>query len=321
QPVTYSFTAGKPGTYLYHSGTRPDIQVDMGLVGALIVRPANFSAANRTAYGTAASGFDHEYLFLLTEMDPLLHERMARDPLAPYDISGFFASYWFVNGRTALDTVVPAGAPWLPTQPYNIMPRMNPGQRTLLRVIGGGRDIHPYHTHGNNTVVIARDGRLLESAPGATLQIPTKDSRLPAESFPDLSYSDYTIQVEPGATYDAIFRWTGAGLGWDIHGHAPGDPCLWQSGEDCSAGGDHGKPLPVDIPGDMSLSYGKHYGGSTFLGSTRQLPPGTGNVNMDGGLFFMWHSHTEKEMTNYNVFPGGMMTMMIIEPPSVQIPE
>jgi hypothetical protein len=34
----------------------------------------------------------------------------------------------------------------------------------------------------------------------------------------------------------------------------------------------------------------------------------------------MWHSHTEKEMTNWDIFPGGMMTMMIIEPLSVPIP-
>ena len=24
----------------------------------------------------------------------------------------------------------------------------------------------------------------------------------------------------------------------------------------------------------------------------------------------MWHSHTEKEMTNNDIFPGGMMTML-----------
>jgi hypothetical protein len=33
----------------------------------------------------------------------------------------------------------------------------------------------------------------------------------------------------------------------------------------------------------------------------------------------MWHSHTEKELTNFDVFPGGMMTMLIIEPPGVPI--
>ena len=38
--VTYSFVADHPGTFLYESGTDPDVQVRMGLFGALIVRPS-----------------------------------------------------------------------------------------------------------------------------------------------------------------------------------------------------------------------------------------------------------------------------------------
>ena len=37
--VTYTFTAGSPGTYLYESGSDVAKQVEMGLYGALIVRP------------------------------------------------------------------------------------------------------------------------------------------------------------------------------------------------------------------------------------------------------------------------------------------
>lgn len=37
--VTYTFTAGSPGTYLYQSGTDADKQQQMGLYGALVVRP------------------------------------------------------------------------------------------------------------------------------------------------------------------------------------------------------------------------------------------------------------------------------------------
>ena len=41
----------------------------MGLVGAIIVRP---SAGEEYAYDLD-TGFDHEYLFLLTSMDPGVH--------------------------------------------------------------------------------------------------------------------------------------------------------------------------------------------------------------------------------------------------------
>jgi hypothetical protein len=34
----------------------------------------------------------------------------------------------------------------------------------------------------------------------------------------------------------------------------------------------------------------------------------------------MWHSHNEREIVNNDIFPGGMMSMLIIEPPGVTIP-
>src|SRR6476660_6255544 len=53
--VTYSFTAGSPGTYLYQSGSDVTKQVEMGLYGALIVRP---TAGPNFAYNAAATQFD-----------------------------------------------------------------------------------------------------------------------------------------------------------------------------------------------------------------------------------------------------------------------
>ena len=38
----------------------------------------------------------------------------------------------------------------------------------------------------------------------------------------DLSHEVFTIQSLPGQTVDAILRWTGKGLGWDIYGHKTG---------------------------------------------------------------------------------------------------
>jgi len=40
-PVTYTFTATTPGTHAYYSGTQGDLQIEMGLYGAVIVLPAN----------------------------------------------------------------------------------------------------------------------------------------------------------------------------------------------------------------------------------------------------------------------------------------
>ena len=174
-----------------------------------------------------------------------------------------------------------------------------------MRVIGGGRDLHPFHHHGNNSWTIARDGRLLESVPGS--------------GNPDLAVSDFTLKVVPGSTYDAIFEWTGKGLGWDIYGtvaindHTCDNPTGFDSTtkEWCP---DHDKPLPVALPNQQDLAFGGFWSGSPYLGAAGALPPGQGGLNANAGYFHMWHSHTEKEITNNDIFPGGMMTMVIIEP-------
>jgi FtsP/CotA-like multicopper oxidase with cupredoxin domain len=289
--VKYIFTAAQPGTYLYHSGTRPDLQVDMGLFGALIVRPST----PEQAYNHPSSAYDWEYLFLLSEMDPKIHRLVEQGRIDEVDTTAYFPAYWFINGRCAPDTMFPPDVKWLPTQPYNCMPMMQPGDRMLMRVIGAGRDLHPFHHHGNHSRVIARDGRLLDSGQGLGA---------------DLSYEVFTVQSVPGQTVDAIFTWTGEGMGWDIYGHAPQD--LPEEGEDEN---DHGKPFPVLLPEKGDLTYGGFWSGSPFLGTLGSLPPGEGGLNPMGGFAYMWHSHAEKEMTNNDVFPGGLMTMLIIQPP------
>jgi FtsP/CotA-like multicopper oxidase with cupredoxin domain len=323
--VTYRFTARRAGTFLYNSGSRPDLQVEMGLTGALIVRPSGFSAAdaaNRRAYGSPASAYDQEYLFFLSEMDSILHDIVELDGVAAADRSGrianYFSNYWFINGRNAPDTMADAFVSRLPTQPYNSLPRTHPGDRLLMRVVGGGRDMHPFHHHGNHARVIAVDGFEQQTAGAITPY--------------DLSREVFTVQSLPGQTVDALFRWTGKDIGWDIYGTGPGfeHGCGAEAGRSVDAEGldvltreycgDHGKPLPVSLPETLNLTFGGFWSGSPFLGTLALLPPGQGGLNPSAGYTYMWHSHTEKEITNFDVFPGGMMTMLIVEPLGTQIP-
>src|SRR6202140_2623490 len=98
--VTYKFTAGSPGTRAYYSGTQGDLQVEMGLYGAIIVLPAatkvppicksGLAAATLAgeanwgehdfrlapaAYDHAKTCYDREYLFQFAEMDPNIHNQ------------------------------------------------------------------------------------------------------------------------------------------------------------------------------------------------------------------------------------------------------
>ena len=316
--VTYTFTAGQPGTYQYHSGTQPDLQVEMGLYGALIVRPA----APGCAYDHPDTCFDREYLFLLSEVDLDIHQaaELQVGGAGPIVLpsGAYHSEYWLMNGRAAPDTMAPAGNALLPSQPYNILPRMHPGEKLLIRLVSGGREMHPFHTHGNHARVLARDGRLLTSGPGGTGEL----------AGPLL----FTIPSVPGGTVDAIFEWTGKDLGWDMYGHAVGDVSPSACTPDAQGYhsvatddnyrewcADHNEPIPVDLPSLSSLAFGGFYSGSPYLGALGSLPPGEGGLNPNAGFTYMWHSHNERELVNNDVFPGGMMTMLIVEAPGIPI--
>jgi len=318
--VEYTFTAGEPGTYQYHSGTQPDLQVEMGLYGALIVN----SATTGCAYNHAETCFDREYLFMLSQVDIDIHQAAELQAGGTYPIvlpaGAYHSEYWLMNGRAAPDTMAAPGRALLPSQPYNILPRMHPGEKLLLRLVGAGREMHPFHTHGNHVQVLARDGRLLVSETDAT--------KLAGPLL-------FTIPSVPGGTVDAIFEWTGKDLGWDMYGHETGDgsTCIPNAdgydlydglpagvgnndGEWCA---DHNRALPVTLPSLSSLAFGGFYSGSPYLGALGSLPPGEGGLNPEAGFTYMWHSHNERELVNNDVFPGGMMTMLIIEAPWVTI--
>jgi hypothetical protein len=298
----------------------------MGLVGALIVRPTGFDPENKTAYNHINSAYDREFLYLVTEMDPLIHNAVALG--RPVDMTTYFPTNWFINGRNWPDVMADNFVPWLPTQPYNCQPRMHPGEKILLRCIGAGLDSHPMHLHGNNFDTIAEDGRLLSSAQGAGA---------------DLAWKGVTRRFLPGKTTDVVWTWTGEEIGWDIYGHDPSltysrsdinpswtgnicdqyvpgdtttyfDPYTW---EYCP---DHGIAFPVVIPPRDSLTFGPLYSGSPFLGAGGDLPQGHSGLNAGGGFFYMWHSHTEKELTSDDIWPGGLVSFMIVEHPAVSIP-
>lgn len=309
-PVTYSFTAANPGTYTYYSGTEMELQIEMGLVGAIIVRPAGYSqTANRIAY--PGISYDHEFLFLVSQMDPLIHSLVEQGRFAEVDMKTYFPVYWFINGRCAPDTMAGAFVSWLPHQPYNSVPRTTPGQRVLMRLIGGDQGQHPFHFHGNNSDIVARDGRKL--------------------AHPRSTFTTLTVQ---GETVDHIFSWTGVKLGWDMYGTPadgmPAHVCIDTNGDgigtiaegstyDYEYCDDHNKKFPVVLPQLQNLTFGGWWSGSPFMGSSGSLPPGEGGLNPNSGYFFMWHSHAEKELTNFDIFPGGMMTMLAVEPPGTQI--
>ena len=243
--VSYTFTPTSPGTRAYYSGTQGDLQVEMGMYGAIIVlpsapkdgaactdtmAPAGNNAVARTYWGEqdfrlATSAYDHpatcydrEYLFQFSEMDPAIHiAALAQVTAAAGCIAGapgcslnvptepYHPAYYLINGRSMPDDMDPNYAPMYPQQPYNGNPHMHPGEITLLRIIGQGRWQHPFHEHANHVRILARDGNLLLNAAN-TLAGPLM----------------FTTTTSPGTAMDGLFYYTGKGLNWDMYGHNPG---------------------------------------------------------------------------------------------------
>ncbi|KAA6458798.1 multicopper oxidase family protein [Acidobacteria bacterium AB60] len=389
--VQYSFVAKTPGTRAYYSGTQGDLQVEMGLYGAVIVLPktppaqctaglpttnpganaaaqANWGESDfrlaSAAYDDPHTCYDREYLFQFSEMDPRIHIEAEKQVAAcaaagapsPCNLQvptePYHPAYFMINGRSMPDDMDANYAPQYPHQPYNGNPHMHPGEMVLLRIIGQGRWQHPFHEHANHVRILARDGNLILS-PNGNLAGPAL----------------FTTTTTPGMAMDGIFYYTGRGLNWDMYGHSPTSadgnatlPC------DADANGyntkhpaainyfewcqDHNKPLeaaptgdvagngPVTLPNPNILTNGAWYGGSAYLGpdatkrATGCMPSGTPQSNSpncasagvtppsgtianspggESGFAFMWHSHNEREITTNNIFPGGMMMMMLVD--------
>ena len=202
--VTYTFTASHPGTFLYESGTDPEKQVRMGLFGALVVRPSLGSAY---AYDRADSRFtpSEEFLVLLSEIDPYQHQAVEQG--RTFNPNSYHARYWLINGRGFPDSIADNSASWLPSQPYGALAAVTPfGAPShpypgLARYLNVGSEDYPFHPHGNNGLVIGRDGRPLEGATGQ-----------------DLSMEKFAINIGPGQTWDVLFKW------YDAEGYSPENP-------------------------------------------------------------------------------------------------
>jgi hypothetical protein len=282
--VTYTFKATQPGTYLYESGTDPQKQVEMGLVGALVVRPAACAATTCSAYGGTGTDFDprREYVVVLSEIDPVLHS--AVETGGAYDRHALHNRYFMLNGRSFPDTIQANNLAYLPAQPYGSLVRIKPYDATsnplpaMVRLVNAGLLNHPFHPHGNHLRMIAQDGRRFLTPTGG-----------------DASTEHFGETVASGSTEDFL-------LTWKPNAADPSSPT---------------NSFPVTIPSYRDLLFkdgNTWYSGSPYLGYKGTLPSGTVSQNVCGEQYFPWHSHALNEFTNYDAGFGGMATLMRVDP-------
>jgi FtsP/CotA-like multicopper oxidase with cupredoxin domain len=302
--VTYSFKASRPGTFVYESGTKPQQQVGMGLFGALIVRPSGAPVAagaghmndrgdsafdNSEVFATGGQTLSEEYMVLLSEIEPYQHQAAEAAMVAAlnvaspfsFDLNDYHARYWLINGRGFPDSISDNYSPFLPDQPYGALARIHPYDPVThpypgaIRYLNVGSEEFPFHPHGQNGLVIGRDGAALANAGGG-----------------DLSFEKFAINIGPGQTWDVLFKWFDA----ENYSSSPAT-------------------FPVVIPQVNNQEFGMFYSGSPYLGQTGPLPPGASTLNQCGEYYVISHNHALFQITSWGVNLTGPITYLRVDPP------
>jgi FtsP/CotA-like multicopper oxidase with cupredoxin domain len=290
--ITYTFTAGSPGTYVYQSGTDVTKQREMGLYGGLVVRPAGAyttdPAKAKQANNDATSTFSKEFLLLVSQVDPDWHSAVERN--RTYDVTKSTARYFLINGRSMPDTLAPNNAAWLPSQPYTglIHITADPQGTTpathrpaLIRYANAGPTNYPFHPHGSSQTVVTRDGAPTHDANGL-----------------DASYGKFLLDVGPGQSIDALESWK---MEYDPAHPIPSDIQLPQ--------------LQDQIVGPGTETW---FSENPYLGGVKgDVPTNITQNNACGEYYHVAHSHALYQATNYGASFGGMMTLIRVDPPNL----
>jgi FtsP/CotA-like multicopper oxidase with cupredoxin domain len=264
----------------------------------------------------------------------------------------YHPTYFLINGRSMPDDMDPNYAPEYPHQPYNGNPHVHAGEQLLLRVVGQGRWQHPFHEHANHVRTLSHDGNLILSQTNANDlagAVLFTTSTVPGQATDGIfyftgrglnwdMYGHHPGSADPNATLSCTP---------DANGYNTGDPTALNYFEWCQ---DHNKPLevapfgdlpsggPATLPDPNLFTNGAWYSGSPYLGpdataratfgtctgannttscGTTGTTPPSGTIanspSTEAGFAYMWHSHNEREITTNNIFPGGMMMMLLVD--------
>src|SRR5579871_81820 len=246
--VTYTFTASTPGTRAYYSGTQGDLQVEMGMYGAIIVLPkaANIPAACTTglhasnlaaeshwgesdfrlapaAYANANTCYDREYLFQWSEMDPTIHNQALAQVNDPVRVAAC---------KTGPAT--PGCSLNVPTEPYHPAYFMINGRSMPDDMDPNYAPQYPHQPYNGNPHMHPGEITLLRIVGTGRWQHPFHEHanhvRILARDGNLILAPDgqslagplmFTTTTTPGLAMDGLFYFTGKGLNWDMYGHNP----------------------------------------------------------------------------------------------------
>lgn len=199
-----------PGTYAYHCHVEATEHMQMGMLGNLIVTPAQDGTTieyplasgktyNKFAYNDVdgSTGYDKDYPLLIIGFDPAFHDSNLY--IQPLPFANMHDRYMMINGRGYPDTINPdpLTPPTLPdgslgkvSQTMNSLIEANQGERVLLRIA----NLSTVHF---STITI----------PGVTMKVVGKDAKLlRGPGGASLYYDTNTLTLGGGQTADVIIE-------------------------------------------------------------------------------------------------------------------
>ncbi|MDQ1314681.1 MAG: hypothetical protein QG662_790 [Pseudomonadota bacterium] len=182
---SYTWNNLKPGTYLYHSGSHPQVQVQMGLYGAM---------AHDALAGQAYAGvpYQSQATLLFSEVDPALHAAVASGQYGPgtamTSTIDYAPKYFLINGEDLSDASLALASG-------------SAGQTTLLRLLNAGLQSRSPVLQGHYMRLVAEDGNAYRHA------------REQYSAFlPALKTADAVITPAAAATYPIYDRRLAGGM-------------------------------------------------------------------------------------------------------------
>jgi hypothetical protein len=340
--VSYSFTASSAGTYLYESGSDPQLQVQMGLFGAIVVRPtglAPITGADILAIpyedGTAPDQTNATAGMTQEQADTAalsagcayasLTEPTKCDSSAIYNAA--VGDHGEIRGENIL-----------------MLSEIDPGMHTFMEQhldapdqLNSGAYQYGYEAH-----YFMINGR---SMPDTVA--PNNAPWMPSQPYGSLAHvQPWDVHTNP---LDVMLRYVGVGqAGYDFHPHsnhehviaADGSLMKASNGDDNTEGkfnimvgpgatvdatfrwtneegysDQPGDRVPVQWPDGLNLQEGDFWSGSPYLGNAGTLNPGILTKTACGEYYHVAHNHDLTQVTNYGITFGGMLTLIKVEPP------
>jgi FtsP/CotA-like multicopper oxidase with cupredoxin domain len=250
----------RTGTYLYQSGSHVQLQVHMGLFGALV----HDAPCSPGACAYAGVPYESSKVLVFSEVDPALHASRT-----PVNANNYAPRFFLVNGEPFPNVPQPAVS-------------AAPGSWVLLRLLNAGIENHAPELLGGYFQVIAEDGNPLS----ALLKREQHTALLPAAKTLDVLFTPSAPGTFP--LFDRRLRLTNdlaTGGGMFVRLSSAGSPVVRPTAAPDSFTTTEDTPLNVAAPGVLANDTDPS---SLPLQAVFPTPPAKGVVtlNPNGSLVY-----------------------------------